>query len=376
MTLEHQLVILFSKPIWHDADKEKHEFLECQQLNWGNVFSQLILHKLSSLAYHHIIQYGLTKNSIPRSIMSNLENAYKIVEMQQLLISKEVIVLCERMNEAKIRYCALKGFVLQNILYPPNTRPSSDVDFFINRDDYPKASEIAVALGFESENISPNNMTKQERLYLLLNTYEFPEFVKKIDSVFLKKILLDFQHSYSFFRQLGYTTKVENELDSTISMENEVKCQTNSDLFIHLCTHTFGDSIVISEIVDHKAFKIRSFADIYGFLDKFEVEINEVQLIQKVINTNTIMPVYFCLHYCKEIYGATEKLETLLELLRPSIDDINFVNMCGMENGMEKAMVWDCSLEEKLFDRRSVDKVKTAYAPLLERYAKYDNRFR
>jgi hypothetical protein len=375
MTKEHQLLILLSKAVWHKVDVAVFERLIATRLNWDIVFTQIVMHKIAALAWYHIQKYSASKY-IPWVLQKSLMDASKIVELQQKLTDQALLNVCLELKNAKIQYCILKGFVLQKILYPAFTRESNDTDILINRNDFTRVSTALRQVGFDGEDKN-GGMTKRELKHLMLNTYEFPKFIKETENPLIPEIKLDFQHNYSFSRQFNYAINVREELSRAICLEGtHIYYQDIIDLLIHQCTHAYGDCVVISEVSKHKAFRLRSYSDIFGLLDMFDSKIDNMLFTDQVIRTNTILPVFFCLYHCTQIFGGTDKINSILLLLKPYVVDDQFIFQCGIENGCEKNMRWDCSLEEKLFNWRSVDKVTAAYAELLERYAKYDNRMR
>lgn len=375
MRAEHELIICLSKPVWKNDEVRICEALLRTRLNWETVLSQLILHGLTSLAFYRLEAYEF-KKYIPKDIYIYLEACLSSNKKQQSVYLRGFLELCQALNNNDIEYCTIKGFVVQKLLYPDGTRAFGDIDILINRESYEEVRTILRKLGYICELDIKGAASRAEQLFLLLNTYEFPEFFKEMG---LERLSVDFQHSYSFYRQFKYVVDMRSVTANyrTLNINGiGIKYLAMDDFLIHLCTHTYGDSTVVSEIVNKKGFRLRLFADILGYIEKFRSEIDETTFIDKIINTNTILPVYFCLHYVAEIYGINGKIASLLSQLTNHFADESILLRCGLENGLDNSYIWDSILEDKLFDINCADVVQKVYEPLLKRYSKYDERMR
>jgi hypothetical protein len=377
MLLENKLVILLSKMILVKEDIKTLESILKDSVDWEIVVKQLKMHKITALAHYNLYINELLY-IIPRNVKKILEMQYYENKHKQETFDEHFLPICSKFQSNGIKYCVLKGYILQKILYPAHTRYYNDIDVLIQRDSYPLVMELLNDLGYFSEKSVLKSMNRKEEIYLLLNTYELPQFIKEVDNEKCKLIKIDLQHQYSFYKQYQYNVEVEKELQFPnyfINNEVIIPYQPYHELLIHLCAHAFGDSTVVSEIAMGKAFRLRSFADIYSFLSKFEDKIDNIKFVQEVISRKVVMPVYFCLYYIQEIFGTIQKANKLLKMLKLELQDESFLFRCGIENGFKNSVIWEETLEGKLFNATSIKDVENRFAILLKDYSQYDNRW-
>lgn len=377
MCIEYKLIILLSKPYLSYKEKEDLVNVSNSYLNWDLVYGKLKRHHIVSIAFCHLKTNKL-EAVIPDEIFKKLYENFENNKLKQEVYLQEISPIFKELKNKKIKFCVLKGMVLQNLLYPKYSRTFRDIDIMICKNDYSQVRNILNQYGFSNDqdlNIVEN---KRERLFLLLNTYEFPEFKKKqIMGDQNINLHIDVQHSHMLATKMGYVIDVKNELKYCEEMiiENiKIYRQRLDYLLLNLCTHAFGDCTIVSEIILGKAFRLKCFGDIVGLVEKFSDFYLSNEFYDFIIKTNTIKPIYFCLYYCSKIYQVSNSFKQILKKLSNKLTDYSFINQYGFENGHDVVLNWECNLENKLFSEESIMEVKNKAKKDIEKYANYDTR--
>lgn len=370
LSREQQIVVILSNPLLND----ENNLLEIltHTLNWNFIYEQVLRHKIVSLAYYRL--QHLVEN-VPSDFLNKLKLLYDKNKQKQCDYLNECFPIYNEFNNQGLKYCVLKGPILQELIYPPFTRMYNDFDILIQRTDYLFFKSILNKYDFFNENDNCNTKKERERLFLFLNTYEFPAFKKILCDD--NKLYIDLQHDYTLSKQLNYNIDIAKEMNLSSSMiinSTTISYQNLLYLLIHLCTHEFGDSVTISEIISNKAFRLRNFGDIVGLVEKYINKFCNSDFYELVKDTKTVMPVYFCLYYCTQLYNVSKQFKTILEELDKVITDFSFLNQYGFENGTNGIHTWKCSFEDRLFSKKSVDEVNENSKEFIKRYSEYDTR--
>lgn len=376
MTTEQQLIILLSNPCLNKQENNTMQQLVQMKLDWNMISAQLMRHKIEAIAYYHFKSNQLC-NAIPISLYKQIKGRYEKNKMMQTLYWNECLPIMQSFLRSKIKFCVLKGAALQEILYPPATRIYSDIDILIDRNDYEYVWEILNSYGFHNNQDLNQIQNKRERLFLLLNTYEFPEFTKKMPGS-MHHFHLDIQHTHTLAKKLGYQISTTEDIENSKHMEIDGQVVPRQDLkylLIHLCTHAFGDCCTISEIILHKAFRLRNFGDIIGLIEKHYNVFQSDEFFDLVIKTNTIKPVYYCMYYCSLIYSESDMIINLASRFEKQLENLSFLNQYGVENGTTGCIYeWQCDLDSRLFSNNCVDEVMQTAKADIQKYANYDTR--
>ena len=377
MYLEYELIILLSKPQLSCKDKEVLLKLSNTNLNWKMIFEKLKRHRTISIAFYHLKINNL-ENIIPCEILKEFKEKFERYKVKQELYLQEINCIIKEFQKSHIKFCILKGMVLQELLYPINTRTYKDIDILINKNDYFEVCKILGEYGFFNNKDLSRIENKKERLFLLLNTYEFPEFKKELMVENQKfNLYIDVQHTHTLSNKMGYVIDSSNELNQSedIIVNDVIFPRQRIDyLLLHLCTHTFGDCTTISEIVLGKAFRLRNFGDIFGLVEKYSDEYSSDCFYDLVRQTHTIKPVYFCLYYCTQIYQVSNAFKKIIKKLENQLTDYSFINQYGFENGSDGVLNWECDLVSKLFSDESINEVKKNAKNNIKKYSNYDTR--
>lgn len=378
MCYEYDLIILLSKPWLNKQEESTLVDIVKKVLDWDLIYDKLQRHRIVPIAYHHIKTNKL-ELYIPRKILNTIKKEFETNKIKQEVYFEEVKPIFKEFKKSNLKFCVLKGVVLQELLYPKFTRMFKDVDILIYKEDYGEVLKILKKYDFSNEQDSSIKRNKRERVFLLLNTYEFPNFNKEIivnnQSI---KLQIDLQHMHTLATKMKYSIETLEELKCSEEMVvNKIKInrQRLDYLLIHLCTHTFGDCTTISEIVLKKAFRLRNFADIVSLADMFSSFYLSDDFYELVKKTNTAQPVYFCLYYCKQIYQVSELFAKIVEKIGSLLSDYKFLEQCGFEDGVDRVIVWEAPLMDKMFSEESINEVKEKAKNSIKKYACYDTRF-
>ena len=377
MTTEQQVVVLLSKIEFSQNDLSYFNSIK-NSLDWNFIFTQLFSHKLMQIAYHNLTVNNLF-DAVPVKICGYLENQFEQTLTLQRLLLEETKIITNKLKTNNIDFLFLKGTFLANAVYPFGTRKSNDIDIFINKESYSVVRECLLELGFldslNDEHISLNDK------YLILLTYEYPEFTRQVNS---HKLVVDVQHTYQFARQFNYIIDFNSEFKRSTNIcidNNKIPVQSIYDLILHLCSHTFGNCTVVSEVCLGEAMSIRQFADIYNciykFIDKFDVD----KFIALVYNKNMQLQIAYCFFYILKLYQFDYKTPTFnkakdiySKVFNNQIE--HFENICGLENGIENIFFWEDTFENKFFEFDSYATVCNHFKNTIKEYSIYDSRFK
>lgn len=348
----HKLIIELSKIEISDVSRENIiEYLE-SDIDWKEFFYQVVSHRIVGTVVLNLKIMNAEKK-IPREVWRCLNDINVLSQYRQTIMRNEIEKIVFELQNKHVKYCIVKGEALQAIAYKEAVRMFRDIDILISKESYSVVEEIMKKLGYHSMASSKGGgLSKREYINAVLNSHEFPSFVKENKNAIFDKIYIDAQYEMMMSKKMNYNLNISEILKrSVVIEENSYKFNVLSpeDMIIHLCAHAFGDSTMVSEILKEKAFKLFKFLDIWLCCGKFENQIEQHDFVRKVKSSNTERPVYFCLKYVDDIYGLNAKFKEILLLLE-RIDGISkCLNMCGYEKKEGGVLEWKDDLENKLF---------------------------
>src|SRR5690554_778877 len=134
MKKELRFLINQSKAHLTAEEIKENEKILSSYPDWEFIIAQLIYNKLAPRAYIH-----LTVNNqfdyIPKYFKKSIYNEYQITKLQQQIFQKEIDLLTKELNQNNIKYCILKGPILQGAIFPEHTRSYNDIDILVDDKD-------------------------------------------------------------------------------------------------------------------------------------------------------------------------------------------------------------------------------------------------
>ena len=105
-------------------------------------------HQLIPLVYHNLV--SICKDAVPAEILSQMRNKYVHRAQTNLFITAELLKIYRLFQEKSIFAIPFKGMTLAMSAYQNlSFRESCDIDLLISKQDFPKATELLSALGYE-----------------------------------------------------------------------------------------------------------------------------------------------------------------------------------------------------------------------------------
>ncbi|MEC0664811.1 nucleotidyltransferase family protein [Priestia flexa] len=126
--------------------------LAYQKHDYQKLLNEIEKDAMSSQVYCLLKKYGKLEE-IPLDMRNRLEQIYKKIVFQNLIIKKEKDDVLKALTEFGIAAIVLKGTSFAERYYGHiGARPTSDIDVLLKPDDLAKAKEIVISMGFNVEN--------------------------------------------------------------------------------------------------------------------------------------------------------------------------------------------------------------------------------
>ena len=117
------------------------------EIDYASLASLSHIHKLTPIVYSTLTKY--CKDKIPQDFLAGLRRTAHMQIASRVSKSRAFIKTYEKITEAGIKCAVVKGITL-GALYPePDLRLSSDEDVLTSPEDFGKAADIFLSLGFE-----------------------------------------------------------------------------------------------------------------------------------------------------------------------------------------------------------------------------------
>ena len=145
------------------------ELITDPTVNWKSLYTMIIRHRVCYQVYEALNALKL-KASIP--IYDQLANYCQNNQRSILAKASETLRIARGFTEQKIQHCFVKGTILNEYLYGAlNTRPCKDIDAWVDNDDYQRAEDLLLSLGYEKK--SPcYTLTGFKKRYYMRTKYD------------------------------------------------------------------------------------------------------------------------------------------------------------------------------------------------------------
>jgi hypothetical protein len=143
---EHQLLLRCAR-VCLDAEQslQVRKLLE-GKIDWDFLFAEAARHRLIPLLYHHL--HGICRES---ALVRFRTSAYAI-GATNLWLTTELLKLLALLNDQEIPAIPYRGPTLAVLAYGNiGLRHFSDLDIIIRREDFPKAKDILVSMGYQAD---------------------------------------------------------------------------------------------------------------------------------------------------------------------------------------------------------------------------------
>ena len=208
---EKKFLLLVAMPVVDESQKQEIVRLFQENINFDYVYRQLILNKISNLAFQNLRETRIL-GRIPKLYRRNMEDVFTASSLRYekyISIAKQAAQLFE---QNRLTYAFLKGINLQNKIYRHCSmfvRDFSDLDILIDPTDEALFISVMGKMGFRegkydmySEAFSPS--TRSDVLKGKMFYHQIPPFCKKISPYYsyANAVFLDVNFSPFFGGQI------------------------------------------------------------------------------------------------------------------------------------------------------------------------------
>lgn len=326
------IIISLSKNKLNDNEcKEIAEYL-IKEKNWEILIGQLIFHKLLCRSYIHFIEQNWVE-LIPFPVIQLLKCQFKVNEYKNKLRKSNIENLLDELNSSQIKYCIIKGVALENDLFKDSIREFNDTDLLINFDNFKMVDKILLGLGYKRGiyNAKKNRIdtNRYDDIFYIVNTHQTLNYLKILDDSFFKLDILDLQFEFTLQKKYNYDIDMKILLNNRINFNIFDKtCYTLSpfDNFLMICTHIYGEAILIQEIKKYKDLQLIKFSDVYEWIKKYYNVFDWEEKINYINKHGFLQPVLYCMYFLSEVYKCPRSINILNILKKSKGYDLNFID--------------------------------------------------
>jgi len=144
---EFSLLLLLTHPQQEKQQNKIKRFLTENKINWIELTKSIKWHRVTPQAYDSLKDHS---KQVPQEVLSQLKEACTRCKTKALRQTAWLLKIAKKFREHQIRFIAMKGVTLSQLLYSSITmRESCDVDIIIDLADIERAEEILTdSLGF------------------------------------------------------------------------------------------------------------------------------------------------------------------------------------------------------------------------------------
>ena len=263
--------------------------------------------------------------------------------------------VAKEFEEFHIDYVITKGLYPAQIAYiDEGYRRSEDLDVVVKRKDYTKVKDILLRYGYsqciyQSDMKTIKNFSRQQELFYLSYTQQSAPFLKKTGNDLVPIVNLDL--NFNIFWKENDNWNISKLLNFTQTFHYKgfkVKTFQDEYMLLHMCLHAYFDMNSIYVLYKSYAYRLKYFADIYGFINHLKISWGKFRSI--CIAYNVEKYVMYIIYYTALIFQD----DSLLTVTGMQIPNEDFLNRFGLDH--EGSFIWKESFMERLFctDRNSL----------------------
>lgn len=302
-TYENEKKVILMSVIKDRTEKEKeelHKIVTTNVLDWGYISGVLVNNRLGGYFYN-FIDSELRYYVLPE-FMRTLELICKAQDMLNRRILELLKPVFLDMEEAKVRFAALKGLVYLTSIYPYGARRSNDCDVLVCEEDLDILDDILRKNGFiQSSDNGISEASKKAKLIQRMNYHDLIPYAKQVDMELQKHIRIDV--NFHIDDKDNDITKEIYALGTRehIRDDNRIVGLISSTHFLHLCIHFHreaSNTLWTEKRRDVLLYKVVDIINTYRTMS--EDEINESIKLSKTFNLEKA--VYFTFYYINIFY--------------------------------------------------------------------------
>lgn len=328
---EKKFLLLVAMPVVDESQKQEIVRLFQENINFDYVYRQLILNKISNLAFQNLRETRIL-GRIPKLYRRNMEDVFTASSLRYekyISIAKQAAQLFE---QNRLTYAFLKGINLQNKIYRHCSmfvRDFSDLDILIDPTDEALFISVMGKMGFRegkydmySEAFSPS--TRSDVLKGKMFYHQIPPFCKKISPYYsyANAVFLDVNF-YPFFGG-----QIKDPIEISEFMKNVCRTPYYNENFTYLslrdeydllqnCFHFYKDMLYAPRKTMRDIYKIISFLDIREFIRNHRATLNWDKFSQLVSSNGLNESVYIVLYLTEQLFHDLQ-VDTLIQEFKPA----------------------------------------------------------
>ncbi len=167
---------------------------------------------------------------------------------------------------------------------------------------------------------------RREDIFYIANTHQTLPYRKLCAGSLFPVNTIDVQFDYTLNKKCGYKINIDNILSRTkIFCYNNLSFPVldNYDNFVLLCTHLYGEAVLLGEIKKSKDLQINKIVDLFEWLEKYYYCYNWEAIVNDLKLNNLFKPVYYCMYLVANLYKSS-KAQSIINIFEPC--DVGFLD--------------------------------------------------
>ncbi len=366
---EDELIILTSQLTMSDETKSRIKLLIQEEMDWYYFFNSAIKQKVLTLIYYNLKNLNIEK-IIPKQL-GRIALFYQLGTIERNKAYFEELKTIRRILEDNqvIAVPTKGGWLIPNLYGNNGTRTIGDIDFLVKKEDTKKIKLIMNENGYIQSEYDNNDrklihISKEKEVLWRTRKTNLFAFKKQVDNPYVGYFVFDFCFNLDILSDKDPIPEMFSRLNTD---EGDLKYLSDIDFFIHLCVHLYKEATDAVCILHSTDLNLIKFCDVREFiLQKMSKE--KLRKAIDLINTYKLQkPIYFTLHFLREIYNDGYESEILSEV---SIRNLDFLNEYKFNNFSEP-IKWEKSFMDRLFAVSNIDELGK-YPEFLTDYHLYE----
>lgn len=254
----------------------------------------------------------------------------------------------QELEKDNIKYIITKGvYIAKKAYLDEGYRSSEDLDVIIKREDYSKVKEFLLLHGYkqaiyDQERKEIVEFSRQQELFYLSFTQQSAPFLKITGNDLVPVVNIDLNFSIYWDKNQEWNIdKLINNAQVFKYKGYKVKTFQDEYMLLHMCLHAYYDLNSVYVLYKSYSYRLKYFADIYGFVQHVKISWEKFQNICIVYKVEKY--IMYILFYTARIFHD----KTLLSNMDLEIPSDFFLNSFGLAN--EGEYVWRENFMERLF---------------------------
>jgi hypothetical protein len=271
-------------------------------------------------------------------VATRMREMYRTELLQNLFLEHELQRVLRAFNEAEISLMLFKGPALAYTAYPKaHLRTYHDIDALIRPNDLSRAHELLIEMGFTFYEEFRSNVTNSKRTgynYSLTHPDSWLEILIEL-------------HTAPHPSEIGTQFDVEPlwaRARSITVLDEPTLIMDPSDHLLYLCWHYRF----------HAFSRLIWLYDLVVLLRIMGSELDWDTLVQKARHQYLTTTLYYCLSWCRDLFGVTIPAYVFAKLLPPLACRL-VVERIAMPDAARALSVADCRARRVLAHRAMVD---------------------